>query len=548
VECQGIVREAKTNSELSLVTRSGKIPIRISESEGGSYEHLVDALVKIRAVLVYQDDKATLFLPSLAFLEVVESAPKDAFSAPVIAIDKLGGFARHPATSHRGRIKGVVTCVGDTLLVVQDGSGGVLVKTHEGSDFNLADEVEVVGFPEMESGTMALDQALVRKTGQAALPEPRSVTSEELYSGKHGAQVIQLAGELLGQKYSEGVHILELQSGDRFIRAELPGKAGMLAQIPVGSRLQVTGVSLLARPVFSSLVGESSEPQTVSYGILMRNPWDVVVLQRPPWWALRHAALIIGALAVVLAVAAVWIRYLRRKVARRTRQLQEAMNKLEKETRVSATLAERDRLAGEIHDSIEQGLSAIVIQIESALKHFGTPEKARRHMDMAKSMAVYSRSEVQNAVWDIQSPMLENVDLAGALRRISQSIGSGDRPQVTVAIEGTIVPLGSTAEHHLLRIAQEAITNAVKHANPENILIKLQYQDDRVILRIRDDGAGFVPGTISTSVGHFGLQGMQVRAQKIGATVSVESKVGEGTCIEIVIPCEKKPASPAATL
>jgi signal transduction histidine kinase len=434
----------------------------------------------------------------------------------------------------------VVTSVSDKLLIVQDESGGVQVKKFEVTDINVADRVEVVGFPEIDRGSLTLIHALVRKTGQASLPEPRVIVAEELYSGQYGAQVVQLSGELLGQKILDGNQVLELQSGQRIFRAELPaGVSSRLPQIPVGSRLQVTGVSLLERVKADLLMAGNGESSSASFGILLRNPWDVVVLERPPWWAWKHAALVIGSLIFVLAAAILWIRYLRRKVARRTVQLNEAMNKLEKETRVSATLAERDRLAGEIHDSIEQGLSAIVIQIESALKHFERPDQAKRHMDMAKSMATYSRTEVQNAVWDMQSPMLENIDLTGALQRVSQGISAGDRPRVTVNIEGEVQSLTSTVEHHMLRIAQEAITNAVKHGNPENIMIQLRYQAGRVALTIADDGSGFVPGKVSTSGGHFGLHGMQVRAQKIDATISIHSKVGGGTRIELVVPCEK---------
>ena len=539
VECQGIVQEPATGEGFKLATVAGEIPVWISSARGGDINHLVDALVKIRAVLIYREGKTALFLPSLENVLVLEAAPANPFAVPLVAVDKLEGFAQRPATSHRVKVAGVVTCVSDKIMVVQDRTGGVRLQTSTLTEAKVGDWVEAVGFPKINPGSVALSQAVLRNTGEASMPKPLAISSEDLYAGKFGARVIRVEGELLGTKTADGHEVLELQSGKRVIRAELPKAAGRMDAIPAGSRLQVTGVSLLERVGIPFLADESSETATAAFGILLRNRSDVVVLERPPWWAWKHAALVIGSLCLVLAAAMLWIRYLRGKVARRTRQLNEAMNKLEKETRVSATLAERDRLAGEIHDSIEQGLSAIVIQIESALKHFERPDQARRHMDLAKSMATYSRTEVQNAVWDMQSPMLENMDLPGALQRVTQGISAGDRPHVTVNIDGTVQPLTSTVEHHLLRIAQEAITNAVKHGNPENIAIQLRYQSDRIILAIQDDGSGFVPGNISTSGGHFGLQGMQVRAQKIDATISIDSKVGGGTRIEVAIPCGK---------
>jgi signal transduction histidine kinase len=213
------------------------------------------------------------------------------------------------------------------------------------------------------------------------------------------------------------------------------------------------------------------------------------------------------------------------------------MGKLQKETQISATLAERDRLAGEIHDSIEQGLSAIMMQMDAAAKLVGHPEEIKDYLTMAKNMASFSRTEVQHAVWDMQSPLLENADLPTALRRVASNISAGDAPRVEVEISGTAFALPSAVEHHLLRIAQEAMTNAVKHGSPGKIDLTLRYNSDIVTLTVRDDGAGFVPETVSTYGGHFGLQGMRTRAQKISADLTLNSKLGAGTCIEVVMRC-----------
>src|SRR5262249_477991 len=124
------------------------------------------------------------------------------------------------------------------------------------------------------------------------------------------------------------------------------------------------------------------------------------------------------------------------------------------------------------------------------------------------------------------------------LQRVVQDIGAGDSPRVAVETEGTAFALPSAVEHHLLRIAQEAITNAVKHGNPKTILLTLRYKPDAVVLAVRDAGAGFVPESVSTEGGHFGLQGMRARALKIDAEFTITSQPGQGTRIEIVVPCK----------
>jgi signal transduction histidine kinase len=225
-------------------------------------------------------------------------------------------------------------------------------------------------------------------------------------------------------------------------------------------------------------------------------------------------------------------------VEERTRELRETMGKLQKETRISATLAERDRLAGEIHDSLEQGLSAIMMQTDAAVKQMRQPEEVGRYLAMIKNMAEYSRAEVQHAVWDMQSPLLENADLGTALRRIAREISPSDLPRVTVEIFGPVRVLPSTLEHHLLRIGQEAITNAVKHGEPKMIRLTLDYGENNLTLDVCDDGCGFDPDAVVVGSGHFGLQGIRTRARKINAALTISSKPGQGTRIEVILPLD----------
>ena len=151
-------------------------------------------------------------------------------------------------------------------------------------------------------------------------------------------------------------------------------------------------------------------------------------------------------------------------------------------------------------------------------------------------VAGFSRTEVQHAVWDLQSPLLQNADLSTALRRIAGEISAGDQPLVTVEITGQSRPLASAVEHHLLRIGQEAITNAVKHAHPKKIQVQLDYGVASVTLSVRDDGQGFEPKTVVAGGDHFGLQGLQTRARKLNATFKISSEPGHGTRIELVMP------------
>jgi len=206
---------------------------------------------------------------------------------------------------------------------------------------------------------------------------------------------------------------------------------------------------------------------------------------------------------------------------------------------MSATLAERDRLAGEIHDSLEQGLNGILLQLESTANLESCPPDIRSSLALACSMASFSRTEVQNAVWELQSPMLEDSELPVALEKIMRQIAP-ESLHGTVKIGGTPRRLASAVEHHLLRIAQEAINNTVKHAAAHNLNVVLGYEADAVVLSVVDDGCGFNPAQVTTGgLGHFGLRSLRSRVGKIHAIHEVLSSPGKGTTIRVRVPTTK---------
>jgi len=269
----------------------------------------------------------------------------------------------------------------------------------------------------------------------------------------------------------------------------------------------------------------------------------------PPWhrtwpaYAGYAAVLLLGVLGVTR-----WSGHLARRrnrvleeiVRERTRELESTMSKLNEETRVGATLAERDRLAGEIHDSVQQGLSGAILQLDTTLKQPQVPAALRSRLAVVRNMVSYARQEVQHTVWDMASPLLEGNDLGEALRKLTGFTASSTLvPAVTVT--GTPVDLPRRTTHHLLRIAQEATTNAVRHAAARSVSIQLDYGATEVALTIADDGAGFRPDDALNRPGHFGLTGMRGRAKSIGGDLTIRSAPGEGTTIRIAVP---RPSTP----
>jgi signal transduction histidine kinase len=529
-EIVGIGRSIDRNNTLFVMTSDGLLPVCVGSGLVIPLTNCVNALMRIRGVF-WQTPSRTLLSPSENFIEIKEPSFEDAFNIPAFSVARLRELKIIPQSVHRLKVAGVVTCSRDDFFFVQDESGGIRVDNKITPGINVGDEVEVVGFPSREA--TAMTGTLVRKKSSGRLAPPVGFSLDQA-ADQPNNRLVSLDATLLEQQLWRGMQTLELQSGQRAFRAVLPTGAGKLPPIDNGSRIRLTGVSQIESSPHEASGG--GMPIVASLELLLRSPDDVAVLERPPWWNWKYTAAGFCALALVLIVSLLWIRMLRRRVVQKTQQLQETMDKLQKETQISATLAERDRLAGEIHDSLEQGLSAIMMQMEAAAKLVHRPEEVGHYLAMARNMANFSRTEVQHAVWDLQSPMLENADLGTALQQVAREISAGDTPHVAVHISGEVRPLPSFLEHHLLRIGQEGITNAVKHGTPKIINLILDYGTHNVTLMIRDDGCGFDPHIVAAGNGHFGLQGIRVRARKIKGALTISSNPGEGTTIQVVAP------------
>jgi signal transduction histidine kinase len=293
--------------------------------------------------------------------------------------------------------------------------------------------------------------------------------------------------------------------------------------------------------------GSTSPPTNFRFDIL------------PPWYMtwFAYSLYILAAALAVLGLMRWSARLARRRnlalesiVRERTDQLKVTMQKLNDETRNSATLAERDRLAGEIHDSLQQGLSGLMLQLDATLKLPAITGDVRSRLNVARNMVSFTRHEVQHAIWDMESPLLEGTELDDALGKIAALIDPGVA-KIEISVSGPSIPLPSATQHHLLRIAQEAITNAVRHAGPTTISVNLEYRTGAVLLAVCDNGAGFEPNDVlEKSIGHFGLRGLRGRASKIGGELRIESAPGRGTLIEIIVPLAEhiKDPSDAATI
>lgn len=533
---EGVAHSVNAKGELIIATRAGDLPVFGGGHSALQFSKLVDSLVRIRGVY-WTNPAPRLLLPSAGFVDVVQPAPKEPFAEPVFSAASIRALKVNPGMMHRMKIEGVVTCKRNGFFVAQDKTGGVLVQSAAGEVVRMGERVEAVGFPTASPSGTILTEALVRRVGRAAMPDPMPLLLDTTSNGEWNYVLVNIEAVLLEQHSAHGVQYMDLQAGQRVLRATLPVTGGTLDAVAPGSLVRVTGIAQIKEAEsLKEGLDRTGKPLVASLELLLRSANDLVVLKRPPWWTWEYTAGTFALFCGGLFMAIIWIKTLRKRVEEKTSELRTTMVRLQKETQISATLAERDRLAGEIHDSIEQGLSAIMMQMDAAAKLVNQPQEVTRFLALAKNMAGFSRSEVQRAVWDMQSPLLENADLATALRRVAAEISVGETPRVMLEITGAARALPSSTEHHLLRIGQEAITNAVKHACPKTIWLRLNYETDWLTLTVEDDGCGFDTDAMQQRTAHFGLHGVSTRGRKINASVTISSKEGHGTMVAVKVP------------
>lgn len=214
----------------------------------------------------------------------------------------------------------------------------------------------------------------------------------------------------------------------------------------------------------------------------------------------------------------------------------DAMLLMADQRRRSAVLDERNRMAREIHDTLAQGFTGIIVHLEAAEAAQGVkPEESVRHMLRAREVARRSLAEARRSVWALRPTALDGLDLAAALARLSTDLLASSGVGAKFRSEGTPRPLEPEVEENLLRIAQEALNNILHHAAANEVEIVLAFEGAALVLRVRDDGRGFDAAARTAGKG-FGLISMQERAERIGADLNVISSVGAGTEVVVVLP------------
>jgi signal transduction histidine kinase len=263
--------------------------------------------------------------------------------------------------------------------------------------------------------------------------------------------------------------------------------------------------------------------------------WSLSELNPMPFQGALNGTLI---QTVVFLAVGLSISYLMNRLGDQQRSLEKANVHL---THYASTLEhltvsrERNRMARDLHDTLAHALSGLSVQLEAVKAYWDVdPEKARSVLEKSVESAHLGLEETRRALKALRASPLDDLGLTSALRKMIEDTASRAKLKLELSIPDNLPVYSPDIEQSVYRITQEAIANVVHHANAKKLIVKLLYSELKTMLTVRDDGVGFNLSEVSQS-NHFGLSGIKERAQMIGGELSISTKPGEGTIIQLVI-------------
>ncbi|MCB1277305.1 sensor histidine kinase [Prosthecobacter sp.] len=527
-------------SLLRLAMGSRVIEVRI-DSPPESAPDVVDARLRITALAAGGiNDRRQLVFPYLRVTDwndiTIIQPPGKPESLPIISVATLLRFGAADEPHHRARIRGtVLAAFDDGRVFLRDStpppppreapkdepakpmqSPSIAIQLSTPAHLKPGLQAEITGFPIMAGFSASLADALVLSTEPGKSPTASVVSLQQFQDGSHDADLVQLtAAAVLNDFFrTNDGYELRLTSSGTPIRAFL--LQGSPPSLEIGSSCLLTGICLVES---STDKGFRSQPDRAS--LLLRSLDDIRVLSTAPFWTAKRLIIAIAILGGVILLTLVWITLQGRQITR-----------LERKISHQATLDERQRIAREFHDTLEQELAGLSLRLDAATTR-PLEDKARSLLETSRSLVSRIQSEARNLVSDLRDT--EHVTtLAEALQILAS------RAPESLAIKLDLHPIPAippNVTHHLRMIAQEAVTNALKHAQATEVTLHLSSTPTLLTLRITDNGRGFDP-TAEThgKPGHFGCIGIRERCRKIGTEAEWQSQPGKGTSVVVTLP------------
>ncbi|HEY4246348.1 MAG TPA: ATP-binding protein [Lacunisphaera sp.] len=564
VEMRGYLRQIRARdgwNNLEVATSAGDFTAVLPASEDVSA--LVGAVIRLHGVCTATANaqrKLTgikLLVPSSAYVQVEEPAPKDRFDVPLRSLASLGQFGSMQSFSQRLRVAGVVLYhIPGHVIYLQDGDDNLLVFSRETERLRPGDRIEAVGFLGRQGGRVALREAVYRKTGTGAEPAPRAITVQNEPLVADDGRLVSIQGRLLDTSVAGDRMLLTLQTENVIFEAFLETTGTDISRIKMenSSELSLTGV-------YEVKYDEYGQPS--AFQLYLRSAGDVKVLQSPSWLTRRRIMALAGALTLGTLVFIAWVTALRRRVQDQTEQIREQLHReswLKEELQRAGKIESLGLLAGGIAHDFNNLLTVMMGNIAlTRLDSQLTPDSVKS-LRSAELAALRARDLTQQLLTFAKggAPIRAAVLLPEVVREVAEFALRGSNTRCEFDMPAELWP-ASVDKGQIGQVVQNIVINATQ-AMPGGGLIEVSLRNEQVgaelnqvlapgryvRLSISDRGPGikaedlphiFDPYFTTKKQGHgLGLATVYSIIKKHLGHISAESIPGKSTTFNIWLP------------
>jgi signal transduction histidine kinase len=511
---------------LTIDMPEGRVDVALPTQCYKAASGLIGAKVRITATALARkndDTQATgvlLVAPDISYLTVLRAGPDDLFSARIMPIGALLRYRSYTDYFHRIRLRGTLTYYEQgRRLILQDGSRAIEVFPADSQSLRIGDRIETVGFPTPEAAGPVLRDAVTRRLAQGPPLEPVTITLREALASRYRSCLVSLHLRLVRVISEPTRTLLLLESGHDLTTAELDANIVIPTWLRPGSDLRLIGIDMLN--VEGGIGYLNYRDTTVHSVLLLQSLNDISLISPATWWNQRRLLSLSIVLGILLTSFLVLLMYVQLK-----------------RWKVESTLRERERLARDVHDTLAQSFAGVGFQLQVIRRAITTgDENLLHHVDTARDLVQFSHREARRSLVPSISEESVGTDLLSSLNEKAQALVKNGLIKIEAHSTGSVRAIPSDVKMQLFRIGQEAIANAIRHADPARLAINVEYEDSLVRLKVIDDGRGFL---IRGDLLGFGIRGMRKRASEINADFDLVSVPGVGTTIAVSVPIRKR--------
>ncbi len=536
------------------------VRVALREGDWERIEELMFSRIRFNAVWGTQFNSSRQIVGRILYVNSVDDLELNPDVRVDSTLKKIGELMREGDRSRvSAKTSGVVTHISGSHIFVRDDSGSLKVRLRGDSTVQVGDYVQLDGYVLLDpiSPQFLARDVSVFSSGEP--PEPVLLNiNDALISdwlnksySKLNQELVQIDAVLVDRTKSFANtkfgpdQILLCRVGEHLFDARIPSDVVLPKNVVPGAKLRITGICDLIKD------------DSIAWRLMIRwfriqaREGGVEVIENAPWWTAKRLFWLLGATLSLAGLSLIWVLSLRRTVTKQTEVISE---KVERESIHN----ERQRIARELHDTLLQGLVGMAIQIRGCFRGLDLGREklteticdpktqkndlfeavneevdhAKKALTVVQEMLDRCSEESRSSVLYLRSGMARRVRLAETLDEVLEPFSKQPGISLSINVSGKERTLQQEVERNLMLAVKEIVTNAIKHASANTILVDLDYSGEGLVIDVSDDGCGF-DATDSAPVGHFGLQGIRERIKALGGVVEIESSIGHGTAVVI---------------